>query len=412
MSFVFIHSARQLITVRGGATPRRGPELAQLYIVEDGAVLIEGDRIREVGPTRRVENLAEARKAREISAAGRVVMPGFVDSHTHLLSGPPRVGSFPPRDARVALTNLAVVRETSGKRLISEASAVLKQALAHGTTTLEAKSGSALNASGESKILRVLTALGDSPVDVVPTFFGAHTVPPEFEGRPGEYIEWLSNDLMPTVSKRGLARFVDGCADAGGFAADELLPYFNRARELGFGLRLHDSQFAAGGGTTLVRDFAFTSVDHLEHAGPAAIAALPESGAVATITPASSFYLGVPRAPARDLIAAGVPIALASGFNRLTTPTYNMQFIVFLACHEFGLAPAEALAAATINGAHALRLGHRVGSLEPGKQADLLILNVGDYRELACEFGINLVGVTIKRGAVVFDGTGVKWPAR
>ena len=394
--------------------PRRGPEMNQLQMIEDGAVLIEGDRIREVGPTRRLENLTAVRNAKEISAAGRVVMPAFVDSHTHVLAGPARIGSQAAGaqpDARMGLVNLNAVRDSSGRRLTVEAHGVLKQCLAHGTTTIESKSGAALNLPGETKLLRVITSLGDTPLDVVPTFFGALTTPPEFDGDAARYIHWLVDELMPVVHKRGLARFVDGCADRGAFTASELRPYFRRARELGFELKLSALQFGSTDGLELTDEFEFASIDGLECADEKAADRIAASGAIATLTPASSFFLDLRRAPARDLIARGVPVAIASNFSRIATPTYNMQIVIFLACHDLGMTPAEAVTAATINGAHALKMGHRLGSLESGKQADLLILNVGDYRELAHEFGINLVGSTLKRGVVVYDKSGVRWPA-
>jgi imidazolonepropionase len=418
MSFLLIHSARQLVTLRGGAGPRRGTEMNRLQIIEDGAVLIEDEVIREVGPTRRLENLAPARKARTISAAGRVVIPGFVDSHTHLVSGPSQLGHEPgaagpgvPRDARSVLPNVMTVRDTTSRRLLATASGVLRQCIAHGTTTIEAKSGYGLNAGGETKIARVLTKLGDMPIDVVPTFFAALVVPPEFEGRPEEYIRWVSEELLPAMHRRGLVRFVDGCCDAGAFTAEQLRPYYQAARTLRLPIKLHASQFAPTDAAQLLESFAFSSVDHFEHLDAEGINRVARAATIATVTPAPSFFLGSRKyAPARQLIAAGVPVALASNYSRVTSPTYNMQLVMFLACRELGMTPAEALVAATINGAYAVKLGNRVGSLEPGKQADLLILNVGDYREVAFEFGINLVGVTIKRGAVLFDGSGVKWP--
>lgn len=375
-------------------------------------MLIEDGVIREVGPTRRLENLAEARNAREISAAGRVVMPGFVDCHTHLLSGPvraagPGVGTT-ARDARMALANVAHVREATARRLAAEAMAALRQCAVCGTTTAEVKTGYALNAGGEIKLLRVLARLAADSIEIVPTFFGAHTAPPEFEGRPGEYIEWLTADLLPVVARRGLATFADGCADAGAFTAAQLRPYFEKARELGFALKLHCAQFGPSDCAALVSEFPFTSIDHLEHA-PLELITRAAQASIAVLTPAASFYLGTRPVAARELVEAGAPIALATNYGRAVTPCSSMQHVVFLAAHQLRLTPAEAVSAATINAAHALKIGARTGSLEPGKQADLIILNAGDYRDLACEFGVNLVDVTMKKGAVVHDSSGGKW---
>jgi imidazolonepropionase len=414
MAFTLIHSARQVLTLRGPSGPRRGPDLNQLHVIEDGAVLIRDGLIREVGPTRRLENLAEARSATEISAAGRVVMPGFVDCHTHLLSGPARLGGDPEKqrsDARLALVNIGNVREATSRRLTVEASSVLNKCAAYGTTTLEAKSGYALNLGGEIKILRTMTRLPPEPVEVVPTFFGAHVVPPEFEGRPCEFVQWLIGEALPTVQRRGLAKFVDGCADAGAFTAGQLRPYFERARELGFALKLHYGQFGPNDGGSLAGDFCFTSIDHVDHIAAECLARISPATLLA-LTPAASFFHHRAKAHARQLIETGVAVALASNYGRSITPTFNMQFVIFLAVHQLGMTPAEAVSAATINSAHALKLGHRIGSLEPGKQADLTVLNVGDYRELAHEFGINLVGLTMKNGVVVSDHTGAKCQKR
>lgn len=411
MSLTILHSARQLLTLRGPAGPRRGRALDELHIIDDGAVLIDDGIIREVGPTRRLENLAGVRKAREMSAAGRVVMPGFVDSHTHIISGPSRLSGAAMSDRDAVLDNVAAVRETTARRLTAQATSVLRLAIAHGTTSIESKSGYGLNASGELKILRVLTALGDSPLELVPTFCGANVVPPEFDGRAEDYIRWMCDELLPLVHRRGLARFVDGRCDPGAFTAEQLRPYYRSAQGLGLDLKMHVSQFGETGGLALSSEFRFVSLDHLEHLGEGDLARLRDSGAVATLAPASTFFdQKHPYAPARDMIESGIPVALASGYNRVSSPTFNMQVVVFLACHHYGMTAAEAISAATINGACALKLAHRLGSIEAGKQADLLVLNIGDYRELSYEFGVNLVDMTIKRGVVVHDRSGVRWP--
>lgn len=419
MGFVLIHGARQLITLHGAPGPRCGPAAAQLQIINDGAVLIEGSLIREVGPTRRLENLAAARKARDIPAAGRVVMPGFVDCHTHLISGPSSFGDeggSPFKngspDARVILGNVPFVRDAAARRLVADATLVLRQSLRYGTTTLAAKSGFGLSFSAELKILRALMALGDAPITVVPVLCAAPAIPPEFEGRVPDYVDWASRELVPAVHKRGLARFVDAVADRGAFRAAELRPLLAAAQSLGLPLKLTVAAFGPSDGAALAREFPLTSADHLDHLDEAGIAALAEAGTTAVLAPAASFFLHRQHAPARALIDRGVPVALASNYNRVTSPTCNMQLAIFLACHELRMTPPEAITAATINAAHALKLGYRIGSLEAGKQADLLILNAGDFRELAYEFGVNLVDMTLKQGAVVTGSPGVKWPAQ
>jgi imidazolonepropionase len=394
--------------------------MSQLQIIGDGAVLIEDGVIRQVGPTRRLENLNAARTAREISAAGKVVMPGLVDCHTHLISGPsllPAEGdNLPPDeplDARAMLANVAYVREATSKRLMAEAVKALRRSVSHGTTTIEAKSGYGFTASTELKILRVLTALGDAPITIVPTFSASQIVPPEFEGRADQYLEWLRSELLPVVHARGLARFVHAFCDRGAFSAAQLRPFLDSARQLGMPLKMSLSRYGPADGTDLFDGHSFTSADHLDYLSEEGIVRMAESGTIGVIAPAASFFLGGRRyAPARALIDRGVPIALATNYSRVTCPTYNMQLVIFLACHLNGMKVAEAVTAATINSAHALKLGHRAGSIEEGKQADLLILSVGDYRELAYEFGVNLVDMTIKQGDLVSERPGVKWPVR
>lgn len=410
---LLVRGARQLLTLRGPRGPRRGEALNQLGIIVDGSVLIANGVIRDVGPARRVENLAEARGARELSAEGRVVMPGFVDSHTHLISGPPRLADFEHAEAaerlregldtRIILPNVGAVRKTGARALTALADGVLRGCLRHGTTVLEAKSGYGLNESGELKILRVLGSLTDQPVEVVPTFLGAHTTPAEYAGRSKEYLEWLRTSMLPKVWRRHLARFVDVCCDRGAFAATELGPLLATAANIGFRLKVHAGQFARGDGVRLAVEYGAVSVDHLAWASEEDAALLAESPVIATLVPGAPFHLGLGQyPPARMLIDRGAAVALATNYSQVSSPCYNMQTVLSLACRKLRMTPAEAISAATINGAHALRMGDRVGSLESGKQADLLILDTADYREAAHEFGVNMVRGTVKRGEVVY----------
>ncbi len=408
---VLVRGARQLLTLRGGAGPRRGTALRDLGIVANGAVLIADGTIVEVGPARRIEKLQAARRAREIDAAGRVVMPGFVDSHTHLVFGRPRLVDYEMRLAGASYADIAAagggilssveaVRGMPAAQLAAQARASLAAMARHGTTTLEAKSGYALDKTGEMKTLRVLAKLGGEPLDIVPTYLGAHIPPPEYRGRPDAYIDWMAATMMPEIRRRKLARFVDIYCDSGAFTLAQARRYLEHARSLGFGLKIHAEQFARTGAARLAVDLDAASADHLEQAGEEDIRALAQSGTIATLLPGSVFHLGLRTyAPARALIEAGAAVALATDFNPGTSPTYSMQMVLSLACTEMRMSPAEAIAAATINGAHALGCADRIGSLEPGKQADLLILDVCDYRELPYYFGTNNVKVTMKRGA-------------
>jgi imidazolonepropionase len=343
-----------------------------------------------------------------VDAGGRVVMPGFVDSHTHLVIGRPRLMDYEMRLAGASyaeiaaagggiLSSVAAVRGMSAAQLEKQARARVDAMAVHGTTTLEAKSGYALDEAGEIKTLRVLAKLDGDPLDVVPTYLGAHIPPPEYSGKADAYIDWITAEMMPQIRRRKLARFVDVYCDDGAFTLAQSRRYLESARQLGFGLKIHAEQFARTGATRLAVELGAVSADHLEQAGEEDIRALAQSNTIATLLPGSVFHLGLRTyAPARALIDAGAAVALATDFNPGTSPTYSMQMVLSLACTEMRMTPAEAISAATINGAHALRLADRVGSLEPGKQGDLLVLNVEDYRELPYYFGVNNVRTTIK----------------
>jgi imidazolonepropionase len=382
--------------------------LGELGIVPSGAVLIKDGLIVDAGPARRVEKLPAARRAREVDAAGRVVMPGFVDSHTHLVFGRPRLVDYEMRLAGASyaeiaaagggiLSSVAAVRGMSAAQLEAQARDSLAAMIRHGTTTVEAKSGYALDEAGELKTLRVLAKLNGDPLDIVPTYLGAHIPPPEYRGKADAYIDWMAAEMLPQIRRRKLARFVDIYCDDSAFTLDQSRRYLDCARRLGFGLKIHAEQFARTGAARLAVELDAASADHLEQAGEEDIRALAQSNTIATLLPGSVFHLGLRTyAPARALIEAGAAVALATDFNPGTSPTYSMQMALSLACTEMRMSPAEAIAAATINGAHALRMADRKGSLEPGKDGDVLILNVQDYRELPYYFGANNVYMTIQ----------------
>jgi imidazolonepropionase len=356
-------------------------------------LLIRDGEIVEVGPTRRVENLAEARRAVEINAAGRVVMPGFVDSHTHL--------AFPPPGAAGLDTEAAAreIRGTNGQRLERRARGYLEAMARHGSTTVEAKTGCGPDERAEIKILRVLSALKRAPLDVVPTFL--FRMPAGGNGSLPD-AGWAFRELMPKIRRRGLAAFADAAweSDAGRIAG--LVRYLEVARELGFPCKVHADQPNAAAAIRAAVEGLASTIDHLEWATASEARLLAGSSTMATLLPYASFQNGGPGAPARALIDAGVAVALASNFNPLLEPTLNMQTVVALACLRMRMTAAEAVSAATINGAHAVGRAHRAGSLEPGKLADLLILDASDYRELARRFGTNLVHMTIKRGEIIY----------
>ena len=401
-----------MLTLRGPRGPRRGVDLRNLGIIQDGAVLIADGLIREVGASRRVENLALARGAEEIDASGRVVMPGFVDSHAHVACGPARLSDYEMRiggatDEQIALAGggpLAAARaiqEISPRTLETQAVRTIEQAVRHGTTTLEAKSGLGLTEAGEVKILRVQAALRELPVTVISTFLAAGGVPPDFAER-----------LLPMVSQRKLAEFADIRCEQGPVAMARACRYLTAARELGLGLKLN-AGFHNPGAITMAAEIGAASVGHVGDAAEHEARLLARSATIATLMPAAAFHAVTGRnAPARLLIDNGAAVALATGYHPQDCPSQNMQMTIALACRTLKMTAAEAIAASTINAAHAVRRADSVGSIEGGKSADLLVLSVPDYRELPYHFGVNLVDLVTSRGAVLVERSEVKWPVR
>ena len=379
--------------------------------------------IREVGTTRRLENLAEARRADEIDATGCVVLPGFVDSHTHLVGGPARLFDYEMGLAGATRAEIAIagggfgaisktMQDLSVHMLESQAVRVLSECIRQGTTTLEAKSGYGLTETGELKILRAHATLNGHFGTVVSTLMAAREIPHGYEHGPAEYIDWLCTHLLPVVQRRKLARFVDISCDEGAFSVEDSRRFLMAAKQLGFGLKLHAGEESNTGAVKLAVEMAAVSVDHVVQVDEEDIELLAGSSTIATLLPGSVFYLGTKRyAPARRLIDQGVAVAIATNYNPETCPTHNLQMIVSLACHKMSMTPSEAISAATINGAHALGLGARIGSVEAGKEADLVILDVPDYREIPYHFAVNLVRATIQRGRLIYRASEVQWPS-
>ena len=387
------------MTVRGTPGPRRGPSLNELNVIHDGAILIRDGILVEVGPSRRVENLAEARDAIEINAAGRVVMPGFVDAHTHLAFPPAGIDAPDPAAAVRALHAATV------QRLEVRTRAYLEAMARHGTTTVEVKTGCGLDEGAESKLWRMLSALRSGPIDMVPSFLFRWCG--ELNGGASGAAEWVVAELLPKIRRRGVAHFADLAWDSDA----ALLPYFDRyletARELGFGRKIHADCANPEGAVALAAAHRVASIDHLEYVTVREARHLAEAGIMATLLPRASFGGDAREAPARALIDLGVAVALGSNFNPHHAPALNMQTVVALACGRLGMSIEEAISAATINGAHALGCAEKVGSLEPGKSADLLILNAGHYRDLEHSLGTNTVHLTMKRGKFIYKEGGV-----
>jgi imidazolonepropionase len=394
-----------------------------LGIIEDGAVLISDGLIREVGPARRLENLAESRQAIEINASGRVVLPGFVDSHTHLVSGPTRLLDFEMHLAGATPDEITAagggfggifrsIQDASARTLETQAWRVVQESIRQGTTTIEAKSGYGVTDAGELKILRAQAALNRRLRNVVSTFLSSRTFPENYQAQPADFIDWLIEHLLPTVKRRKLAEFADVYCEEDLFPVDLARKFLTAAKELGFGLKLHGGQFGNVGAARLAVELGATSFDHAIHLNAEDTALLAHSPVIVTLLPGPVFSLARQRyASARALIDRGAAVALATNYNPVTSPTTNMQMIMFLACRKMGMSPAEAVSAATINGAHALGRADRIGSIEFGKWADLIVLSVPDYREIPYHFGVNLVEMTMIRGEVIYHASEVQCPA-
>ncbi len=342
-------------------------------------------------------------------------MPGFVDSHTHLVYGRPRLLDYEMRLAGAdyhaiaaagggILSSVKALRAAAPEDLEAQARRAVRQFTRHGATTIEAKSGYALDETGEMKALVVMAAIDGQPVDIVSTYLGAHMVPPEYAEKPDAYIDWMCAEMMPRIRRQRLVLFADVYCDRGAFTLDQARRYLECARDLGFELKIHAEQFTHTGAARLAVELGAASADHLEQADEQDAEALSHSPTIATLLPGSVFHLGLDRyAPARLLIEKGAAVALATDFNPGTSPTCSMPMVLSLACIHMRMTPAEAVSAATINGAHALRRADLTGSLERGKQADVLVLDAEDYRELPYHYGVNLVATTIKRGVVVYQ---------
>lgn len=413
-SLLVVH-ATELLTLRGPPGPRRRDTAGELGIVEDGALYAEGERIVDVGPTAEVLG-RHPRASATIDASGQTVLPGFVDAHTHAVFAGTREHEVEWKAQGLGYREIAArgggilhtvraTRESTEENLVRTAADRFRSMLAYGTTTIEVKSGYGLRTVDELKILRAATeAARTAGVDLVRTFLGAHAIPPEFEGQAEAYVDLVGSEMIDAVANAGLASYCDVFVDDGYFTVDQGRRILGRAKAAGLTAKVHADELADSGGAALAAELGAASADHLLHSSPDGIDALARTPVVGVLLPAASLVTRLPFADGRRLIAAGVPVALGTDFNP-NCWCESSQLTIALACHHNGLLPAEAVVAATINAAHAIGMQAEVGSLEPGKLADIVILGVPSYRHLGYRIGGNGARVVIKRGAVLVGGS-------
>jgi len=395
-SLAVLH-ASQLITVAGPKRPRLGAEMAELAVIRDGGMLVREGKIEIVGSSEEVAK--NARDVEIIDAGGRVVLPGFVDAHTHLVFAGNRLDDFERRAHGETYEQIAKAgggiwstvkktRAASGEDLFNQAQTHAEWFLHCGTTTIEAKSGYGLTVEDELKILRVVRRLNEETrLEIVPTFLGAHAVPREMDAN--EYIDVVIDEILPRIASEKLAEFCDVFCEHGYFDVEQSRRILTAARKLGLRLRIHADQLTDSGGAQLAGELKTTTADHLEKTDEQGIATMKSAGVQPVLLPGSVYALGSTAYPrAREMIDAGLAVVLATDFNPGSSPTPSMPMILSLACTQMKMSPAEAITASTINAAYSLNRGDKIGSLERGKLANFSIFDCEDYRELAYWFGI------------------------
>jgi imidazolonepropionase len=392
--------------------------MCELSIVADGSMLISEDRIARVGSRREIESLIESSGVvcEVVDAGGRIVLPGFVDAHTHPVFAGTRVAEFEERAEGATYQEISArgggiqstvraTRDAGLDDLITAGKRFADWFLRTGTTTVEAKSGYGLTTEDELKILRAIQLLNsETPLRYVPTFLGAHDIPPEYKSRREQYVSLLVEEMLPQVADQELAEYCDVFCEGKVFTTEESRKILSAARSHGFGLRMHADQLSLSGGAALAAELHTVTADHLEHTDSQGIAALRIGGVQPVLLPGSVYALGSNRYPAaREMIEAGLAVVLATDFNPGSSPTPSMTMVHSIASTHMGMTPAESITASTVNAAYSLNRGEEIGSLEPGKLADFVIHDADDYRELAYFFGVEHPWRTYAGGTMVYE---------
>jgi imidazolonepropionase len=412
---LLVENAAQLVTI----TPsfRAGDAEGKLGVILDGTLAVKDGRIVWVGPAGEASNqVSLAPYAKEVDASGKVVMPGFIDSHTHLIFAGTREKEFELRLRGASYQEIAAkgggikstvekTRRASKEELVRIGKKNLDSMLSLGTTTVEAKTGYGLSTKDEIKMLEALRDLGqEHPVEVVPTFLGAHEIPPEYAGRTEDYVRQVIEEMIPAVAEKKLALFCDVFCEKGVFSLEQSRRILEAGKRYGLIPKLHADELTPLGGAELAAEIGAVSADHLLFISHKGMEAMAGKGVVATLLPGTAFFLFLGRyAPARQMISKGVTVALASDFNPGSCMTESLPLITTIACTQMRMTPAEAIMGITLNAAKALRKEEEIGSLEPGKQADLVVLDIPDYRHLSYHFGLNHVWKVVKKGRIAWE---------
>ncbi|MEO8373354.1 MAG: imidazolonepropionase [Candidatus Solibacter sp.] len=405
---------RQLVTLAGGPVPRTGFAMRELGIIEDGALHVRDGRILAAAARAEIERALPS-GTETLDAGGRIVLPGFIDAHTHPVFAGTRAGEFEHRIAGATYAEIAasgggirstvrLTREASPGDLLTAARRYQEWFLRGGTTTVEAKSGYGLSLDAEVKILHAIRGLhAEGRLRYIPTFLGAHEIPDEYRGRINDYVDVVINEMLPVVVRERLAEACDIFCEPNVFPIEPARRILQAAQALGLTLRIHADQFTADYASLLACELHTATADHLEASTPAAFDAMHAAGVQPVLLPASVYHLGHTRYPdARAMIERGLPVVLATDFNPGSSPTASMPMVLSLASTQMKMTPAEAITAATVNAAYSLRLAHEIGSLEPGKSADFVVHDCDDYRELPYFFGRDSASAVYLSGRCVY----------